>query len=69
MICPADENLNPRGELFMQLTRGKNSIKGAESIHLWISLVDAMKWKNKGGEYYVVNTTADIFALNEPLKH
>ena len=100
MICPVDQELNPRGELLMQLTKCKNSTKGAvESVHLWISLVDAMEWKNKGGEYYVmksgmedyftqcaviinliqeqasrpiiitINTTADIFALNEPLKH
>ena len=95
MICPFDQELNPRGELLMQLTKCKNNIKGAvESVHLWISLVGAMEWKNKGGEYYVsksgmedyfnqcaaiinliqeqaprpINTTADIFALNEPLK-
>ena len=93
MICPADESLNPRGELLMQC---KSSVKGAvESIH---RLVDAMEGKNNGGEYYVIksgmkeyfgrcaaiinmiqeeaprpiiitiNTTAEIFALNEPLK-
>ena len=74
----------------MQLTRCKN----VEPVHLWISYVDAMEWKNKGGEYYgmeeyfgqcaaimslgqeepprriiiTINTTADIFALNEPFK-
>ena len=57
MICPVDEELNPRGELLMQLTKRKNSVKGAvESVHLWMSLVDAMEWKNKSGEYYVIKS-------------
>ena len=99
MICPVDEDLNPRGGFLMQLTKCKNSVKGTvESVHLWISLADARQWKNKDGEYYVIksgveeyfsqcaviinliqeqapqpiiitiNTTADIFAWNEPLK-
>ena len=98
MICPSNEDINPNGELLTQLTRCKTSIKDTvESGHLWISLADAVKWRNKGGQYYVVksdkegyfkrcadiinmiqaiaprpiivsiNTTADIFALNEPL--
>lgn len=55
-------NPNSGGELMAQLTRCRNSIRdNVESVQLWISLHDAVEWKGKGGQFYVVKSNMEEY--------
>ena len=50
-----------------QLTRCRNSIRdNVESVQLWISLHDAVEWKGKGGQFYVVKSNMEEYFKGKP---